>query len=451
MNKLKFTNMRKLLTFFACFFLLSQVANAQLEFQKTGGGVTSYIEASKTATSATFKVVATEVWTASVIEGTVKVPPDLTPALVPDNGGTAGTATTTTVTVNFPANTGAATNFIKIRFTSGAETADFVVIQGGGEPYISKIESSELPGSYHVGDVINIKVTYSGNIDNIAAPIDDISLLLSNGGEAVLTSDIDGNSNTIGFQYTVAVGDAPTDKLGVQSVSVGGTEIRATGGAFLLANHSIKTDYLNTDPVKAIEVDGILPVVTIIDGTAETLGGTDTQVTLKSTEDGFVYIYDKTLAIPTSDAKLGAAVAIGRAAKVAATAGVNAIISTTTIDHTSFVATGFFVAYAVDGIGNLSLPVEMVRITDKTGPVPVITANVVTPPATSLTTIDFTIDFGEPINTGANGFGGFNQLEADIIATHGTVPITVPTTAAVDVDGKGQKFTFSITDMRSAQ
>lgn len=141
-------------------------------------------------------------------------------------------------------------------------------------PAITNVSSSAADGSYKIGDVIPIQVTYSENV-TVNTGGGTPTLLMETGATDRTASYASGSGTAIlTFNYTVQAGDASAD-LDVNAIAnqitLNGGTIRdaATNNALLDAPTDVEVGSLQGN--KAIVVDGNVPVINTV--TASTADG----------------------------------------------------------------------------------------------------------------------------------------------------------------------------------
>ncbi|HIK11274.1 MAG TPA: DUF4347 domain-containing protein [Oscillatoriaceae cyanobacterium M33_DOE_052] len=163
-------------------------------------------------------------------------------------------------TVDFDPNTGV-TNLTSAGFS------DIFIVKLSESPTVTNITSTTTNGTYGIGTVIPITVTFSETVTVIGAP----TLTLNNGANATYASG--SGTNTLTFNYTVAAGNntADLDYSSTTALALNGGTIRNTGNttdATLTLPTPGATNSLGAN--KNLIIDGIAPTVTINQAVGQT-------------------------------------------------------------------------------------------------------------------------------------------------------------------------------------
>jgi len=167
------------------------------------------------------------------------------------NSGTIKNAAATDAILTLPAPTAAN--------SLGANKA---IVIDGIVPTITSITSTLTDGTYTVGQVIPITVTFSENVNVSGTP----QLILATGGAGTPVNYASGSgTNTLTFNYTVSAGNTSTDLdyLSTEAVALNGGTIKdaATNNATLTLPAPAAANSLGAN--KAIVIDTVAPTVTI--------------------------------------------------------------------------------------------------------------------------------------------------------------------------------------------
>jgi hypothetical protein len=138
-------------------------------------------------------------------------------------------------------------------------------------PTVSNVTSSTSDGTYNVGSVISVQVTFSENVYVTGTP----QLTLETGAtDAVVNYSSGSGTNTLTFNYTVAAGhtSADLDYTGTSALALNGGTIRDGGGNNATLTLAAPGAAGSLGDNKALVIDGVAPTVTnvtssVADGT----------------------------------------------------------------------------------------------------------------------------------------------------------------------------------------
>ena len=151
---------------------------------------------------------------------------------------------------------------------AGSLGASKNIVVDGALPTVTGVTSSTTDGTYKVGDVIAIQVSFAEAVTVTGAP----TLALNSGGTASFVSG--SGSNTLTFNYTVQVGHstADLDYASTSALALGGGTIRDAAGNNATLTLAAPGTAGSLGANKNIVIDAVVPAVTGV--TSSTANGT---------------------------------------------------------------------------------------------------------------------------------------------------------------------------------
>ena len=302
-----------------------------------------------------------------------------------------------------------------------AVTADTITSAGGGDvtaPTITNISSDKANGTYGVGEVIDIDVTFSENVTSTGS----VTVTLETGATDRTCTFTVSNSSTSTCNYTVQAGDTSAD-LTVSSIS--GTV--ADQNANAMSNFTPAT---NLAANKALVIDAAAPVISSVASTT----GVTTATTTWTTDE-------------TSSSKTYYGTVSGT--YTASSTGASATSHTVAITSLSASTLYYFIVVSTDTLGNTATSSEYSFTTQA---VPDTTVPVVTNLASSTTATTATVtwdtnesalgqvEYGTTLSYGSSVTSGSYNTAHSFTAT-GLTPSTAYYFRITAQDGAGNSTT----------
>ncbi|WP_310417002.1 cadherin-like domain-containing protein [Mycoplana sp. BE70] len=146
----------------------------------------------------------------------------------------------------------------------------------GPPPVVTSVSSSTSNGTYKIGDVISITVTF----DQVVTATGNLQLTLETGATDRVVNLASASGNTLTFNYTVQVGDtsADLDYISTSALSLNGGSIKNVDGSDAVLTVASPGAAGSLGANKAIVIDGVVPVVSSVTVPADGAYGTGSSI-----------------------------------------------------------------------------------------------------------------------------------------------------------------------------
>jgi Ca2+-binding RTX toxin-like protein len=240
----------------------------------------------------------------------------------------------------------------------GTLSGDIQFMRNTGSGISAPVTSASADGSYGVGRVITLNVSFSENV------IVDTSggtptLSLATGGSGVATYAGGSGTSSLSFTYTVQPGDdtADLDITGASALALNGATIRDAAGNDAILTLAAAGAPGSLAANAALVIDTVAPTATA-GGTAVASTGA---LPVQSTETGTAYLVSTSVTVTTVASITSAADASWNQAAITA-AGTDTALAATGL------AEGTYRLYTADAAGNLSAAASSEVVVDNTAP-----------------------------------------------------------------------------------